>query len=268
MEVSFKKPLSNYTWLIKQYEMIKSSEKANILEKFIPREDISVVFHFGNPPVMLFPDYGQLPPYFIAPVVLKPQHMRVSDRNISFIVTCKPSVFSRIFNINLQVCKYSYIELPAIPFEALWRQLSIYNNLEKWIKCFESFIDGFQSSEYEEDYIDILYDRIVAKDNNQAISKIEMEFPVSQRTLQRQFIRRVGTSPKRLERINRINRVWDLIQSDKNIDYLNLVINGNYYDQSHFIKEFKDIVGETPDHFFKRDLENVKKLSGKTEAYK
>lgn len=92
-----------------------------------------------------------------------------------------------------------------------------------------------------------------------------MEFPVSQRTLQRQFIRRVGTSPKRLERISRINRVWDLISFDKIIDYQNLVIKGCYYDQSHFIKEFKEIVGETPDNFFKRDLENVKIMSGKTE---
>lgn len=265
MEVSFKKPLSNYSWLVKQYEMIKSSDSPDILEKFIPREDLSIVFHFGNPPFMLHPHYGELPPYFIAPVVSKPQHMRVSETNISFIVTCKPSVFTRIFNINLLVCKYSYVELPAIPFEALWKQLSIYSNLEEWIKCFEGFINNFQGSEYEKDHIDILYDRIVSQDNNQAISKIEMEFPVSQRTLQRQFIRRVGTSPKRLERISRINRVWDLISSDKIIDYQNLVIKGCYYDQSHFIKEFKEIVGETPDNFFKRDLENVKIMSGKTE---
>jgi AraC-like DNA-binding protein len=42
-----------------------------------------------------------------------------------------------------------------------------------------------------------------------------------------------------------------------------MVFDGEYFDQSHFIKDFKMITGESPNHFFKRNLELVKVLSGK-----
>lgn len=263
MDVCFRKPAERYEWLVKQYEVIKSSEEADILEKFIPREDISLVFHFGTPPCMLNPDIGTLPSYFIAPVTSVSKLMRVKASNKTFIVTCKPSVFSRTFNISMDSGNGIYVELPDKPFDSFWRGLTFHDNIDDWVSCFEDFIYEIIQGDYNPDYIDVFYDMITDPTQQKAITDIEGEFFVSPRTLQRQFIKRVGTSPKRLERIIRVNRVWESIKSGAGIDYQNIVYKGRYYDQSHFIREFKEITGETPDRFFKRDLSNVKIMSGK-----
>ena len=263
MDVCFRKPNKRCEWLVKQYEVIKSSEEGDVLEKFIPREDISLVFHFGTPPYMLNPHIGTLPFYFIAPVTSGSKLMRIKASNITFIVTCKPSVFSRIFNINLDSGNGIYVELPFDPFDSFWRRLTLFYDIDDWISCFEGFINETIMGNYNPDYIDVFYDRIIDPAQEKAITDIEGEFFVSPRTLQRQFIKRVGTSPKRLERIIRVNRVWESIKSGVAIDYQNIVFKGKYYDQSHFIREFKEITGETPDRFFKRDLSNVKIMSGK-----
>jgi AraC-like DNA-binding protein len=40
------------------------------------------------------------------------------------------------------------------------------------------------------------------------------------------------------------------------------VFDGNYFDQAHFINDFKSITGETPSYFFNRNLQITKMFSG------
>lgn len=98
---------------------------------------------------------------------------------------------------------------------------------------------------------------------SQPLSEIFESLCINERTLQRHFIKRVGVGPKLLARIVRVNYLWDQIERDGLNDYQDLVFLGNYYDQTHFIKDFKNIIGETPSSFFNRNLGLVKLLSGK-----
>ena len=68
-------------------------------------------------------------------------------------------------------------------------------------------------------------------------------------------------------RIVRLNYLWTKIKYDSAVDYQDLVFNGNYFDQSHFINDFKYIVGETPNQFFNRNLEIVEYFSGKSNYH-
>lgn len=99
MEVQFYSPHSHMRWLVNQYESIHINGKADIFDKFIPRQDASIVFHFKDTPFILHPVAGQLPQYFIAPVVSKANLMRIRRQNDTFVASCKPTVLSRILNI-------------------------------------------------------------------------------------------------------------------------------------------------------------------------
>ena len=89
------------------------------------------------------------------------------------------------------------------------------------------------------------------------------DFQICERTVQRRFRERLGITPKMLSRIVKINYLWNTINSKGPIDYQDLVFLGNYFDQTHFIKDFKAMTGETPDYFFKRNLNVVRILSGR-----
>lgn len=76
---------------------------------------------------------------------------------------------------------------------------------------------------------------------------------VTERTLERQFMKEVGVSPKQFLKIIRFNTsLLQLSQEDytklSDIAYLN-----EYADQSHFIRMFKDFTGRTPSEFRKLD---------------
>jgi AraC-like DNA-binding protein len=263
VEVKYYEAGNDLNWLVRQFETIQCKRDIDILDKFIPRYDTSLVFHFKTPPLMLKPVKDHLPPFFIAPVIPQANLMQVDKENDTFIVTCKPTVLSRIFHIDLSPDPRIYIPLSHDLFYPLWQKLLHLRSTEQRIKCFSEFAGTVYQGTYTPDTIDTIYNRILETGVTTPLPEIIKGFAINERTLQRKFLKRVGISPKKLVRIVRINYLWEKIKNNSAIDYQDMIFEGNYFDQTHFIKDFKAITGETPDYFFKRDLNIVKILSGK-----
>lgn len=263
LNVNFYSPDESVSWLIKQFVHLTFDEGCEILDKFIPREDIALVFHFKTPPYMLKPEEGLLPMFFIAPVVPKANLMRIDSENEALIVICKPTIFSRLFKLSLFTNTHVYISLEGTIFQWWWEQMSQLNDISKRIQYFNQQVLKMYPDTYKPDHVDQYYDRILAEGIWQPLSELAKGIPACERTFQRQFKNRLGVNPKTLVRIVRINFLWNKIKQQEPIDYQSLVYDGNFFDQAHFIKDFKAITGETPDFFFKRKLNNVKMMSGK-----
>jgi len=180
-----------------------------------------------------------------------------------FIVTCKPTVLSRVLGISLVHAGRIYVPLADEVFGPIYEKMRSDRTAEERIAYFSVFINSLHSGKYIPDETDLIFDAIVKKGINTNLSEIISDFSVSERTLQRRFSKRLGVTPKMLVRIIRINFIWDSISADKRIDYHDLVFLGNYFDQTHLIKDFKSITGETPDAFFRRNLRMARILSGK-----
>ncbi|MGB0564247.1 MAG: helix-turn-helix domain-containing protein [Spirulinaceae cyanobacterium] len=70
---------------------------------------------------------------------------------------------------------------------------------------------------------------------------------VSPRHLRRLFHDYLGIRPKQLARIIRFQYAMQLLQQDAGLDELLAL---GFYDQAHFIREFKAMTGASPTHFF------------------
>lgn len=71
--------------------------------------------------------------------------------------------------------------------------------------------------------------------------------------LERLFFKYTGVSPKVFSRISRFQRISREMLYNKNYKNLTeLAYDGEYYDQMHFIKEFREFSGVTPGEFLKR----------------
>jgi AraC-like DNA-binding protein len=184
----------------------------------------------------------------------------------TFIVICKPTVFSHVFGIDLTPIPKQSIDLPCAIFQPLWNELSQLRTTEERINHFTDFINSFQHTPYQPDAIDIFYNKIMEKGTTVLLKEIVRECPASQRTLERYFIKRTGVTPKTLMRIVRLDYLWTKIKDEKAIDYQDLIFDGNYFDQAHFINDFKSIIGETPNYFFNRNLQITKMFSGRAEG--
>lgn len=69
------------------------------------------------------------------------------------------------------------------------------------------------------------------------------------RQLERSFIKQVGISPKQLSKAIRLQATLNLLLNKKSETLTDIAYESEYFDQNHFIKDFKDLVGVTPKEF-------------------
>ena len=84
------------------------------------------------------------------------------------------------------------------------------------------------------------------------VSEIADRIGVSQRTLQRLFGQYVGVNPKWVIQRYRLLEAADQLANDARIDLSGLAQTLGYFDQAHFINDFRATVGSTPVEYTKR----------------
>ncbi|HVV06742.1 MAG TPA: helix-turn-helix domain-containing protein [Puia sp.] len=85
---------------------------------------------------------------------------------------------------------------------------------------------------------------------NIRIKDLALQLHTSQSPLEKRFRAAVGASPKKFSSIIRLKNV---LQQYSTADSLTgLGYEAGFYDQAHFIKEFKAFTGDTPEDFFRK----------------
>ncbi|MFK8044860.1 MAG: helix-turn-helix domain-containing protein [Crocinitomicaceae bacterium] len=73
---------------------------------------------------------------------------------------------------------------------------------------------------------------------------------ISRRQLARKFSSDVGISPKQLSKTIRLQATLKILLDGNITNLTELAYENEYYDQAHFIKEFKAFTGLTPKEFY------------------
>lgn len=83
------------------------------------------------------------------------------------------------------------------------------------------------------------------------IKALNEKLYISQSPFEKRFRKIVGTTPKKFASIVRFNEVIDQLAQAKTLT--EICYKNNFFDQAHFIKDFKHFTGDTPESF-KRSL--------------
>ncbi|MGV8136412.1 MAG: helix-turn-helix domain-containing protein [Mangrovibacterium sp.] len=208
--------------------------------------------------------HRKLPPYFLALPYLGFVNVKAIPPIDTFAVACKTSVFSSFFDITLDKTETpSFRTIDDVISYELYDKLKHAATRQVRIKLFENFVSGIRKGkEYKPDKIDVAYEQIYSSNGLLHINNLVSELNINNRTFRRNFYRRVGVTAKSLCRIVRANQVLNAMKESSEIDYQGLVFSGKYFDQPHFVNDFRKFVGESPGTFFNRDLRIVKLFSG------
>ncbi len=82
---------------------------------------------------------------------------------------------------------------------------------------------------------------------NIRIKDLNDKFSISQSPFEKCFRKIVGTTPKKFASIVRFNNVLDNLSATKSLT--EICYENNFFDQAHFIKDFRQFTGDTPDNF-------------------
>lgn len=81
------------------------------------------------------------------------------------------------------------------------------------------------------------------------VSQIAAWHHLSVRQVERIFEEHVGLRPKVFARVERLQRALRMSQGDFAQDWAALALSAGYFDQSHMVREFRALTGETPLRF-------------------
>ena len=102
---------------------------------------------------------------------------------------------------------------------------------------------------------------ISLSNGNVNIDGLAAKLNVGRRHLERKFASNVGLSPKLLARIVRFQHILTLIEHRRFDKLTTLAYEGGFYDQAHFIKDFKIFTGLNPKQYFSENLALAKFFS-------
>lgn len=111
----------------------------------------------------------------------------------------------------------------------------------------------------EEGQVRAIHRALIADGHNSA-TLLEQATQLTERTLFRVCIRAFGFPPKRLLRRQRFLRALDSIGQEQT-QSLGELLGDQYFDQSHFIREFRRYMGMTPTNYFRSPREALRRAA-------
>ncbi|MCC6458369.1 MAG: AraC family transcriptional regulator [Caldilineaceae bacterium] len=99
--------------------------------------------------------------------------------------------------------------------------------------------------------VNLIVDAISAERTITKVDHLAHRFNINKRGLQRLFHQYIGVSPKWVIQRYRLHEAAERMASGEAVDWSRLAVDLGYFDQAHFIKDFKAIVGLTPAEYAK-----------------
>jgi AraC-like DNA-binding protein len=100
-----------------------------------------------------------------------------------------------------------------------------------------------------------------------SLDKLAREACLSPRQFYRNFVERMGISPKTYARIVRFNNAMKLQNAQPHKDWLSIALDCGYYDYQHMVKDFKDFTKETPTEFVQKEDSAPERVLGLKEDF-
>jgi len=97
--------------------------------------------------------------------------------------------------------------------------------------------------------IDGIIKKIIAQKGQVQLGSLLKNIKISERHFERQFKNTVGLNPKFFARLIRFNNIMRDARTGSS-SLVTLSYLGGYYDQAHFIKDFRQFTGENPSEYF------------------
>ena len=250
--------LAEYIQLIWFLES-ENEEELYPRERILPDGIIEMVFHYNDPFFTYSTDgVKQKQPQAFIISQLKEFIELESDGEMGFIsVRFFPWGAYHFFDKPIKDVvdnTYSLKEVYPDSIDRVLNELKNSNSEQLKVKLIESFLlDQFNKHERNDKTLDQAIKELRNSGGAISIDELCEKFDLSRRSLERNFLNSIGTTPKVFSRVCRFLNLCHNLKDFEGKNLTELTYDCGYFDQSHFIKEFKSFSGFTPKEYFKQN---------------
>jgi AraC-like DNA-binding protein len=254
-------PNIELTEFVKRYWTL-DGEKENIPLKntIVPDGTMKLIFHYGD----TYKHHSQngeitiLPKCFLIGQLTKPYVIEPVGVTGSFVIQFKPNGFLPFSSIPIKE-----MENKAVPLDILFgedgkklgEQILNANSTHERIQIIETFLfKQLAKTKTIDNIVKSTVETIFNRNGQFSVNEFSENNKINRRQLARKFSSAIGLSPKQLAKTIRIQSTLKVLLNEEITSLTDLAYENEYFDQAHFIKEFKEFTGLTPKEFFGDDL--------------
>ena len=239
-----------------QFVWISKGENDTTKSKILPNGAIELILNFGKKQKTLCEGTLKTDKYFtnywVAGLQSKPIIIQsVSDTNLIGIRFLPGGAYPFF--------KFPLTKLSDKVEEAVWMKEELselretivdLTDLDKITRLIEEYlIKKFDGTSVTNESVMYVANQIFFSENEVSVNELVKKAGYSHKHFISLFKKQVGTSPKNLQRIVRLQRIIQMVKNKPEIKWTDVLYQFSFYDPAHFNHDFKELTGMTPEQY-------------------
>jgi AraC-like DNA-binding protein len=229
-------PSPDLSFFVQHYWIIRWNLQEPYAQETIPYPCVNLVMEPGQSRI-----YGVISGKFVR---------RLEGQGMVLGVKFRPGAFYPFWNAPVATLTDRSIPLGEVfgaEAEPLEQALFSAGADEPMVGLMEAFLrEGLPGQDEQITVINQMVDWIISERTVTRVDDLANAFYVTKRSLQRLFNQYVGVGPKWVIKRYRLHEAAEQLADGEAVDWARMAQELGYFDQAHFIRDFKSIIGVTP----------------------
>ena len=250
-------PSNELASLIKCYWTLENpNEETHERQTIIPDGCMEMIFHYGD----MYRQYTEngktiiQPKCFVIGQLTRPLEIEPTGETGIFSVRFYPNGFLPFATIPIKKMANRAVSLEkrfGKDGQEIEQRILKANSTPERIKLIETFLlNRLADTETIDRIVKSTVDTILTANGQLSVDELSEQININRRQLERKFSSAIGLSPKQLSKTIRLQATLKMLLTKKFTSLTALAYENEYYDQAHFIKDFKYMTGFTPKELY------------------
>jgi AraC-like DNA-binding protein len=235
---------------IECYWIVEDASAEIRKQKIIPDGFTEIIFHLADPYRICLNGSWQLQSRsLLAGQIRKCFFLENTGASIIIGIKLKPTALTHLYQLNMSLLTDDVVDIHEViggKFHGVEQSIRSATQHSERITTLNNYFRGITGDIKKETYaVDRAIDLIGKEHGMVTMAALCEVASVKERQLENLFKEWVGLPPKFFTRMIRFNYIFELVNENKQ-NWSDLAYEAAYYDQSHFIRNFKSFTGENP----------------------
>jgi methylphosphotriester-DNA--protein-cysteine methyltransferase len=238
--------------IVKEFWIYENDNSKPEVQKIIPDGYSEIIIHYGDPyeinsngrwvtqSSMLYSN--QISSFF---------YLRNTGKSAIVAIKLHPAAFSELFDMDVSQFTDQVISLDSIlskeDLDLLASAKEADLNIQQRVDLLQQWLLKKEAKTVHQK-VRLAVDQIIEQKGMVDIEGLAKMMELSTRQLERNFKKVIGVTPKFYSRIIRFNYIFEIMK-ENNASWVKTALQSGYFDQSHFINNFKEFTGEEPSQY-------------------